>query len=1076
VAFAPSTRRVLAALAATTLLATGLALLSGPASAEVARLSETPTAGSTVGPDLQTVSATYQNFLLAETSITVTGPDGPVCSGVVGVQFQQQTVQCTVSRALVSGDYLARITGSNTDIPTVPISDSFTFTVDADSPQPTTQITPDPVNSAATSITVSGTTTESATATATITLSTSESDAASKTVPIREDGTYTVTFDPEALADGVLTASTVVTDAYGNTSEPGTDTAAKDTVAPQRTGNSPASGATQSPPAEVEVFYDERLDTATSTVTVRMAGEPVAGTVRFENDDRHIVFDPDATLPDGTYDVTADVADLAGNRATHSFSFTVSSAERAAPSIDAPDYVNAQTDESYVVRGTVSAAERGNSVRVRVTDEKGTAQEQLVSSHLTTGEYDAAFGVSTMADGTLVATARVLAADTTAEGPQASTTSVKDTAAPAAPVVDLPAVCAADADAVPVRGSGEPAATATVTVDDEAQPATAPVTFTVVVDEDGSFTRTLDLSSLQDGTLTATATQTDRAGNESGEGSDSAPKDTEAPTLVAAAPGTGSTVAPPDRVSFTFDEQLSDSHTVRLVGPDGPAAGTVSQSSDSRTVTITPESPLSDGQYDARAEVEDLVGNPGSGATSFTVQSVQSSASPSASASVSASASPTTGTGGGDTGGTGGGGGGGGEVGVIGSPSPSAGASTSPVASASPTSPASPSASPSSVASRDGAGYVGLPSPVRVLDSRNGTGTPRQLKRGAVVLDLSERVPAGATAAVLNVTVTNPTANGFVVVYPDGNAKPGTSNVNVVRNQTQANEVVVGLPASRRVVVFVDSASAHVIADLIGFFTEADRADLGRVITQAPSRVLDSREGLGTSTGRKRGEVVLDLSGTIPAGTTSVALNVTVTGPDARGFVVVYPTGTARPGTSNVNVERGQTQANEVVTRLGTGANAGKVSLFVDSASAAVIADLVATVVPRDGSGSQLFTALQQPQRVMDTRIAQGAGAGRKNGEVVLTLPAGVVPAGATGAVLNVTTTGASRSGFVAVHPTGTANPGTSNVNFRVGVNQANEVLTAINGSRQVTLLVGGSGTPVTHLVVDVVGYLTSTG
>lgn len=112
-----------------------------------------------------------------------------------------------------------------------------------------------------------------------------------------------------------------------------------------------------------------------------------------------------------------------------------------------------------------------------------------------------------------------------------------------------------------------------------------------------------------------------------------------------------------------------------------------------------------------------------------------------------------------------------------------------------------------------------------------------------------------------------------------------------------------------------------------------------------------------------------------------------------------------------------------------------------------MIADLVASVVPRDGSGSQLLTALEQPQRVMDTRIALGAGAGRKNGEVVLTLPAGVVPAGATGAVLNVTTTGANRTGFVSVY-----------------------------GTRQVALFVGGSGTPLTHVVVDVVGYLTSTG
>ena len=377
---------------------------------------------------------------------------------------------------------------------------------------------------------------------------------------------------------------------------------------------------------------------------------------------------------------------------------------------------------------------------------------------------------------------------------------------------------------------------------------------------------------------------------------------------------------------------------------------------------------------------------------------------------------------------------------------------------------------------RTGSGYVGLASPVRVLDSRDGTGTTRGVKRGAVVLDLSDRVPAGATGAVLNVTVTNPTANGFVVVYPDGNTKPGTSNVNFLKGQTQANEVVVGLPASKRVVVFVDSANAHVIADLVGSFTRDDVATQGRVITQAPERVLDSRTPLGTARGVKRGEVVLDLSGQLPAGATSVALNVTVTGPSARGFVVVYPTGTTRPGTSNVNVERGQTQANEVVTRVGTGANAGRVSIFVDSMSAHVIADLVAVVVPRDDAGSQLFTAITQPQRVLDSRPGNdnvGTSAGRKNGNVVLTLPSGTVPSGATGVVLNVTTTGASRTGFVSVFPTGTANPGTSNVNFRPGANQANEVLTAINSSRQVTLFVGGSGSPQTHVIVDVVGYLT---
>jgi hypothetical protein len=45
-----------------------------------------------------------------------------------------------------------------------------------------------------------------------------------------------------------------------------------------------------------------------------------------------------------------------------------------------------------------------------------------------------------------------------------------------------------------------------------------------------------------------------------------------------------------------------------------------------------------------------------------------------------------------------------------------------------------------------------------------------------------------------------------------------------------------------------------------------------------------------------------------------VLLNVTSTGGTAPGVVTVYPAGTARPVTSNVNFIRGVDQANEVLT------------------------------------------------------------------------------------------------------------------------------------------------------------------
>ncbi len=384
----------------------------------------------------------------------------------------------------------------------------------------------------------------------------------------------------------------------------------------------------------------------------------------------------------------------------------------------------------------------------------------------------------------------------------------------------------------------------------------------------------------------------------------------------------------------------------------------------------------------------------------------------------------------------------------------------------------SPSPSATGTATIPPGRYVGLSSPVRVLDTRDNGGSVR---RGEIVLDLSSRITdANATAAVLNVTITNPTARGFLVAYPTGTTRPPTSNVNFERNQTQANEVTVRLPASRKVSLLVDSASAHVIADLVGSFTTTNNAG-GQVVTQAPTRVFDSRQ---TSTPKRTGEVVVSLP-QVATGTVDVILNVTVTGSTTsdpkrgRGFVVAYATGTQRPGTSNVNFDAGQQQANEVITRVGTGSNARNVSLFIDSTRVGLIVDLVGYVIPTAQSGSQVFTPLASPVRALDTRKAIGtSGTSRVTGDLVLTLPSSV-PSGATAVVLNVTATNGTNRGFVTVYPTGAGRPNTSNVNFPVNLTQANEAFSGINGQRQVTLFVGGAGSPSAHLIADVVGYLT---
>jgi hypothetical protein len=79
-------------------------------------------------------------------------------------------------------------------------------------------------------------------------------------------------------------------------------------------------------------------------------------------------------------------------------------------------------------------------------------------------------------------------------------------------------------------------------------------------------------------------------------------------------------------------------------------------------------------------------------------------------------------------------------------------------------------------------------------------------------------VPAGATSAVLNVTVTEPQGNGFVTVYPcDADRDPNTSNLNYTAGQTVPNAVFVKLSGAGTVCLFT-SNSVQMVVDVNGSF------------------------------------------------------------------------------------------------------------------------------------------------------------------------------------------------------------------------------------------------------------------
>jgi hypothetical protein len=106
--------------------------------------------------------------------------------------------------------------------------------------------------------------------------------------------------------------------------------------------------------------------------------------------------------------------------------------------------------------------------------------------------------------------------------------------------------------------------------------------------------------------------------------------------------------------------------------------------------------------------------------------------------------------------------------------------------------------------------------PARLLDSRSSLGMRSAGTVTTVQVAGQGGVPAGATSAVLNITVTEPQGSGFVTVFPcDAESVPNTSNLNYTAGQTVPNAAFVKLSAAGTVCLFT-SNSVQLVVDVNG--------------------------------------------------------------------------------------------------------------------------------------------------------------------------------------------------------------------------------------------------------------------
>ncbi len=355
-------------------------------------------------------------------------------------------------------------------------------------------------------------------------------------------------------------------------------------------------------------------------------------------------------------------------------------------------------------------------------------------------------------------------------------------------------------------------------------------------------------------------------------------------------------------------------------------------------------------------------------------------------------------------------------------------------------------------------------------------------------------VPPDATAAVLNVTVVNPTGPGFVNAYPAGAAMPLSSNIDYVRGQVVPNLVEVGIGTNGQV-SFYTSSRTDLVVDVEGYASPTPAAGPGSGLYNplpAPVRICDTRAGNpsmldsapvnqcngANNTGTTLGSggtrnVQVTGVGAIPAGAIGAVLNVTVANPVAQGYLTVYPQGGTAPTASNLNYGAGQVTANRVIVPLSPG---GGIAVYSPT-RADVIVDVSGYYSAQgiSATGSQ-FNAEPDPVRICDTRtiVAHNQCSGRTiaAGQTltvpVIGLAASGVPVGATAVVVNLTGVTPTQQTYLTVFAAPPRPAATSDLNPAVQQVGANLVVATLSHNGSISIYNAAGNIDV---IVDVLGW-----
>jgi hypothetical protein len=344
---------------------------------------------------------------------------------------------------------------------------------------------------------------------------------------------------------------------------------------------------------------------------------------------------------------------------------------------------------------------------------------------------------------------------------------------------------------------------------------------------------------------------------------------------------------------------------------------------------------------------------------------------------------------------------------------------------------------PLSVTGQVGAAGTYYPlTPTRLLDTRKGIGAPTAPvgPGGVVHLQVDGRggVPAsGVSSVVLNVTVTAPTEQSYLTVFPTGVTRPTASSINFPAGWTGANSVTVAVGGGGTVDIYNNSGTVQIIADVFGYYAADDTvlasAGVGGALQEVtPQRLLDSRIDGGPLDAGYYYPVVVDYGVDVNPHIRALVVNVTAVRSTDTGYLTAWDgQPNDLPPTSTLNFTPGKIVPNMAVVPTSSCvldpscAGMPQIGVYNSYGTTNIVVDIFGFYDDSTLKSGLRFHPIT-PVRITDTRKGLGAPAALgPNSTTQITTPPTVANNDTWALALNVTAVAPTDDTYFTLWPAG---------------------------------------------------------